>query len=78
LSVPRFIPWLAHAWKKFCVVMVPLLVGEVRIARWAVAGGEADLDVEAAFGRGVCGDGGVVGGGDCGDDGQAEAGGLGR
>jgi len=27
-------PWLAQALKKFCVVMVPLLVGEVRMARY--------------------------------------------
>src|SRR6266481_10020933 len=39
----------------------------------AVVDGEADLDVEAAFGPGVSGDGGAVGGGDCPDDGQAEA-----
>ena len=31
-----------------------------RSGRWAVAGGEADLDVEAAFGPGVAGDGGAV------------------
>jgi hypothetical protein len=32
--VHRFIPWLAHALKKLAVVIVPLLTGEVRIARY--------------------------------------------
>jgi hypothetical protein len=27
-------PWLAQALMKFCVVMVPLLTGEVRYARY--------------------------------------------
>ena len=45
----------------------------VRYGWYWVAGGEADLDMQAAVGAGVGGDFGVVGGGDGGDDGQAQA-----